>query len=326
MSVGAASELPDPIPITVISGYLGAGKTTLLNQILCGGHGRRITVLVNDFGEISLDAELVIGATERIISLANGCVCCSIQNDLVAAVRDVVSAEQVPDAILIEASGVAQPSPMVDVLRRIASDPPVVVDAVVTVADVEQIRHRVADYGGGLVRSQLRAANIVVLSKVDLVSTADRERTRQWIAELVPGARVLDARGGDIPIEFLVDTGLADRLIKRVDQEQDTHATFDTWSFTTDRPLDKDSFLTAVWNLPTGIVRAKGLLSLAGDPRTLTNFQLVGRRATLTRMAATQPKSLSRLVVIGVPNSFEPEALDALFRSTMAQSIPLPLG
>ena len=110
LAVGDLDAGPAPVPVTVLTGFLGAGKTTLLNRILNGGHGLRVAVLVNDFGSINIDAELVVGVESDVISLANGCICCTIREDLAATVLETIDRPERPEYILLEASGVAEPS------------------------------------------------------------------------------------------------------------------------------------------------------------------------------------------------------------------------
>ena len=130
---------PPPVPVTTLTGFLGAGKTTLLNRILSGNHGLRVAVLVNDFGAINIDAELVISVETNVISLANGCVCCMIRDDLVANIQDAIARPEKPEYILLEASGVADPIGIAQTLNDPSLRDRIQLDGILCVVDAEQV-------------------------------------------------------------------------------------------------------------------------------------------------------------------------------------------
>lgn len=168
---------PDLVPVTVVGGYLGAGKTTMINGLLAGDHGQRLAVLVNDFGSVNIDAELIASHDGTTLTLENGCVCCSIA-DSVGDALDAVLASG-PDHIVIEASGVADPAKVAVYGQgwpgcRLAS--------VVVLADVTTIRARADDrFVGPLVQTQLGAADVIRLTRTDLIDAAEVAAVRDWI-------------------------------------------------------------------------------------------------------------------------------------------------
>jgi G3E family GTPase len=179
------------IPVTIVGGYLGAGKTTLINHILTAKHGLRIAVLVNDFGAVNIDASLIAEAADDTISLTNGCVCCSIHDDLGAALDLQTRRVSSPDHIVIETSGVAEPA---RILTYATAWPGIRLDAVVTLVDAETIRARVSDkFVGRVVRRQLTAADFLVVNKLDLVTAGERAAIGQWLADQAPAARRIEA-------------------------------------------------------------------------------------------------------------------------------------
>lgn len=168
--------------MTIITGFLGSGKTTLLNRILHADHGLRVAVLVNDFGAINIDTQLVVGVEEDTISLANGCICCTIRGDLLKATFDLLQRPEPPEYILVETSGVSDPLEVALTFRAIQR---VQIDSILTVMDAEQILSLDQRYAA-LAIYQVGMADIVILNKVDLVDGAQLQAVRDYIRRIVP--------------------------------------------------------------------------------------------------------------------------------------------
>ncbi len=202
-----AAEPPAPLPLLVIGGYLGAGKTTLVNHLLRQADGRRIAVLVNDFGDINIDAELIEADANSagVISLAGGCLCCSFGDDLVGTLVALTRRTPAPDLVLIELSGVALPAA---VLRTARLAPGIEIAGSLVVADAGDLRRQAADrYVGDTVRQQLAGADWVVLNKPDLVDDAALAALQTWLddpAGPAPQARVLACAVVDLPAELVL--------------------------------------------------------------------------------------------------------------------------
>ena len=243
--------MPGQIPVAVIGGYLGAGKTTLLNRLLSRARGAKLAVLVNDFGSVNIDAALIASRDGETMSLVNGCVCCSIGDNLGLALHDLADRPDGPDRIFIEASGVADPA---RISHYAESHPRFTLDSIVVVADAETIRARAHDkYVGDLVRLQLAAADVIVLSRTDIVDAAICREVRHWIETEVPGARLA------------------------VSPDVDHGQMFSTWIFASEWPLDGPALRAAVAALPIEVVRAQGIVRLIEAPDRRYVLQLAGR-------------------------------------------------
>src|SRR6201985_1947638 len=167
-----------PVPILLVAGFLGAGKTTVVNHLLSHAEGKRIAAVVNDFGAINIDAELIAGASDGVVSLANGCICCSLEGDLLRTLATLLRRDPQPELIVIETSGVADPT---DVVRNLM-DPVIWKEAPLeTVLCVVDAGIDVAKLADALLKSQLRAADVVALSKVDLVDESARTAMRDAV-------------------------------------------------------------------------------------------------------------------------------------------------
>ena len=173
------------IPVTVLTGYLGAGKTTLLNRILSENHGKKYAVIVNEFGEIGIDNDLIIGADEEVFEMNNGCVCCTVRGDLVRILDGLMKRKGKFDAIIVETTGLADPAPVAqtffvdeDVQKNAR------LDAVVTVADAKWLSDRLKDAPEA--KNQIAFADVIVLNKTDLVSKAELPKSRRASAASTP--------------------------------------------------------------------------------------------------------------------------------------------
>ncbi len=298
------------IPFTVIGGYLGTGKTTLVNHILRHSAGRRFALLINDFGSINIDAELIEGEDGDVINLANGCICCTLAAGFAVAINTILQQDPLPDHVIVEASGVSDPSK----IAPYGHVPGLSLDGVIVVVDAETVRARARDkYVGRTVLQQLGSADILILNKTDLVGTEEKQAVYEWLAQAAPRSRIIEAIYGAVPLEFLLGPD-AGRDLKQVSEEieQDHRhaAQFATWSYVGEVPLQRQAFERFVRGLPASVVRAKGVLNLRGEPERRMIFQLVGQRWSL---APGRPwgdeKPQTRIVGIGISEQFEQDDL-----------------
>ncbi len=207
--------MSDKIPVTVITGYLGAGKTTLLNRILTEQHGRRYAVIVNEFGEIGIDNDLVVGADEEVFEMNNGCICCTVRGDLIRIIEGLMRRRGKFDAIIVETTGLADPAPVaqtffVDADVKDAAR----LDAVVTLADAKWLSHRLKDAPEA--KTQIAFADVIVLNKTDLVTLEELEELEARIRGINPYATLHRAVKADVPLEAVLERKAfdLDRILK----------------------------------------------------------------------------------------------------------------
>src|SRR3954466_7899705 len=235
-----------PVPILLVTGFLGAGKTTVVNHLLAHAEGRRIAAVVNDFGAINIDAELIAGASDGVVSLSNGCICCSLEGDLLRTLASLLRRDPRPEFIVIETSGIADPS---DIVRNLM-DPVIWKEAPLeTVLCVVDATTKAEALNDALLRSQLRAADVVALSKVDMPDRACAQ-LREVIRVQRPAAVIVDALRGEVPATLLFPVDV-DRVAapREVLPRRPVADRFETLSWTSERPVSLPGLQQAIGRL-----------------------------------------------------------------------------
>jgi G3E family GTPase len=285
-----------PVPILLVTGFLGAGKTTLVNHVLAQAAGRRIAAVVNDFGAINIDAELIEGASDGVVSLANGCICCTLEGDLLRTLASLLRRTPRPDAIVVETSGVADPA---DIVRNLM-DPVIfreapletvlcVVDAVGTVSLDDE-----------LLRSQVQAADVVALSKLDLANTAEQDRLRAAVSAIKPKAIVVEAVHGLVPLGLLFPAVPDARPPQRdVSRSRPISDRYETMTWISDRPISLKRLQSVIGELAPKLTRAKGLFETVEYPGRQLLLQFAADRATVSAAEApSHDQPCARIVFI----------------------------
>jgi G3E family GTPase len=327
---------PDPnapakIPVTVLTGYLGAGKTTLLNRILSEPHGKKFAVIVNEFGEIGIDNELVVNADEEVFEMNNGCICCTVRGDLVRIIDGLMRRKGKFDAIIVETTGLADPAPVAQTFfmdEQVGAKTKL--DAVVTVADAKWLKERLKDAPEA--KNQIAFADVILINKTDLVTPPELAEIEARIRGINPYARLHRTERAKIDIgevlgrnafdlDRILDIEPAFLQADEHDHDHDHHhdhghahshgglkhyhdEDMQSVALSTDKPLNPDKFFPWVQDLVAidgpSILRCKGILSFKDDPE---RFVFQGVHMILDgdhqRAWGADEKRSSRIVFIG---------------------------
>jgi len=303
-------------PVTVLTGFLGAGKTTLVNRILSEAHGLRIAVIVNDFGAVGIDSQLIVGVESGTVSLANGCVCCEIRGDLVAAVDSVLGQDRDLDALVLEASGVAEPSGIARTFTSQVFRSPVRLDGIVAVIDAEQLPAQAEDPATrDLVFGQIGYCDLAVLNKIDLANRARVDAVRSFVHDRLPTVRIIETSYAQVPFHVLLGIGPTETAVIAGHGANGGHrhgsSAFEHWTYTRESAVDPDVLLASIRRLPRSVYRIKGFVPSAHDPDHRYLLQAVGQRGEIHQADAWggRPRS-TELVIIADRSGLDRTAID----------------
>ena len=339
------------IPATVITGFLGAGKTTMIRNLLMNAQGRRIALIINEFGDLGVDGDVLKGcgaetcSEDDIVELTNGCICCTVADDFIPTMEKLLERDNRPDHIVIETSGLALPQPLVAAFNWPGIKERVTVDGVVTVVDSAAVAagrfaddharvdaQRAADESldhesplDELFEDQLTAADLIVLNKTDLIDEAGLQVVRGEVASRIarkPG--MIEAREGRVPASVLLGLGIgtendiANRRshheMEHEDGAEHDHDEFESFVVELGEIVDPTVFQDRLMAIVArhDILRVKGFAAVSGKPMRL-QVQGVGARfdSHFDRAWAAGEKRTTRLVVIGLHDEMDPQAITA---------------
>ena len=317
------------IPITLITGFLGAGKSTLINRIISEHKGMKFGLIVNEFGDVKLESQIIKTSGEDIVELSNGCMCCVVRSDLVNAVDSLIKASPDIDYIIVEASGLSDPAPIAQTFMMQDLEKRIRLDSILCVIDSLNFEKNSENYN--ITASQIKFSDIMILSKVDLVPKEKVEAIEALIKQLVPESTILkDARAVDL--DLIIDTSKYDHdNIKDIEIEEHEHEEHEeheehhhhahehveTVFFKSDKKIDPKKFQELIDNLPEGIVRAKGFINFGPgveQPEMKYVLQFVGARKQFLLESWTDgEEKQTALVFIG--KDFDTEKLESSLKA-----------
>jgi G3E family GTPase len=297
------------LKVSIITGFLGSGKTTLVNNILKNKKKWKVAVIVNEFGEVGIDNQLMFSTKEDIIELSNGCICCQVRGDIIETILNVLKKYKKLDYMIIETSGVANPIPVAQTFFLDELQPYTEMDSIITVVDAFHFKENLKKSNA---EDQIKAADIILLNKIDTVNKTKIKTIKSAIKKLAPQARIIETTNSSVPLALILNIGQFDvkRFLdkqgkwKEEDHDHDkfgNHIEEDgiiSFMFKSTKPMDMHKFQLFAQNLPESICRSKGIIYFKGL-KNKAIYQQVGRRIDVKTQQAWGKKKETQIVFIG---------------------------
>ncbi len=296
----SSKQKSNRLPVTIITGYLGSGKTTLVNHILQNNKGLKVAVIVNEFGEIGIDNQLIVSTKEDIIELSNGCICCQVRGDIIEMILKIIRTHKDLQYLMIETSGLANPVPVAQTFFLKELQQLTELDGIITVVDAAHFEENLKRSNG---MDQIKAGDIILLNKVDTVTDAKLFEIKQKINSIAPHARIIETKQSKVNLGLILNIGQFDvsRFLDnkgnwiKEDHEHDefgNHIDKDgivSFMFKSEKLLDVRKFQGFAQKLPDNIFRSKGIIYFKGlDDKAV--YQQVGRRIDVKTDALAETK------------------------------------
>ena len=297
-------EIPKQgLPVTLITGFLGSGKTTLLKRLLTNSSGQKIAAIVNDFGSLNIDQQLLVSVSEDVLELSNGCLCCTANESLIDTIYEILERPECVDYLVIETTGVADPIPLL--LTFLGSDLKYLtrLDSLLTLIDSSSFDTN--HYQSQAALHQVQYSDQILLTKTDLIDAQQKRTVEAAIFSIKEQARIQECSFGNIPLSLVLDLGLSPQreaqeleALNQLAIQQTAGDEFTAFPFQSRRSFNLQKFENFLnFELPKGICRAKGLLSFQDQPGTYI-FQLSGQRFSVDRSPRDHSQG-NQLVLIG---------------------------
>jgi len=310
----------------IVGGFLGSGKTSLLNHIINKAPNKRIAFLVNDFGEINIDAKLIVSVEGETISLTNGCVCCTIRDDLLVEVEKLLDSDESPEHIVIETSGVSKPVAVAETFFNPTVQGFAEVQNIIVVLDADLALDEGAEYHQ-LAIDHIKLSDMVVINKIDLVHPRELKALKKRVELIAERSRIWETSYGMVPPELIFADQVSDAFSHMQNEDAQHHErhddTFATWIYRSEDEWSFGALHRAVEKLPTEIYRAKGIVRLDIETDDYGIFQLTGKRSWL-KLKEIEPDDsdeiTTELVLIGKPNGYSNDDIHRIFEQALIEA------
>ena len=295
----------DRIPVTIVGGYLGAGKTTLINHLLRNANGKRLAILVNEFGKLPIDGDLIESIEGEVINVVGGCICCSYGESMISGLMDLTDIKPSLDYVVIEASGVAIPGSIATTVQLLDGFS---LNGIITIADCDTLLDFVEDpYLSDTIKTQFAHSDITIVNKIDLANEETHTTVIDWLSQNYPTTQLIETCRTIVPPEIVLDLSNDSGQSEFFESNASHASVFASTSVQLENAMDIELLAEALASQALGLIRVKGFMK-SGDG-TIKSLQTVGRRWEIKPVQKQVP---CHMVLIGMKSNWNPQSLQSL--------------